>query len=116
MGGKDYLLLDNYKELVRNHISAEQEVLTRHFCFFGPVPEALPKHVDSEAWCAALEAASDDANKTVKEVPGLRFAHWGEELGPEAHDMLSGMTSLDPGARPTIHQVLASPWWEDDVL
>jgi len=50
----------------------------------------------------------------VKDEPGLRFERWGEELGPEALCMISGMTALDPKARLGIDQVMAHPFWLED--
>ncbi|KAF1956011.1 kinase-like protein [Byssothecium circinans] len=90
LGGGELLLLNDYQELVSRGITPEQEVVTRHFSYFGPVPEGLFKHVDSEYW----------------------FERWGQDLGPEALDMISGMTNLDPTARTTIDQVLTHGWWQ----
>ncbi|KAF1944994.1 kinase-like protein [Clathrospora elynae] len=92
-GGGDLLLLNNYQELVRNDIMPEQEILTRHFSYFGSVPKGLLEQVNSDNWCNALKAASRTAEEAVREQPGLRFERWGEELGPEAQNMISGMTN-----------------------
>ncbi|OAA68354.1 Protein kinase-like domain protein [Niveomyces insectorum RCEF 264] len=113
MGGGQFLLLNNYQELVKHGIPPEQEILARHFAYFGLVPEGLLKQVDNELWCGALKEASASAAKAVKEHPDLRFQHWGAELHPEAQIMISGMTNPDPTVRPTIDQVMASPWWQD---
>jgi hypothetical protein len=112
LGGGEFLLLNDYQELARRGIRPEQEILIRHFSYFGPVSEGLLKIVDSEAWCNALKGASEMAEEAVKEQPELRFERWGEELGPEAQNMISGMTNPDPTARTTIHQVLMHPWWQ----
>ncbi|KAL2185602.1 hypothetical protein L209DRAFT_690118 [Thermothelomyces heterothallicus CBS 203.75] len=53
------------------------------------------------------------AEVAVKEQPELRFEWWGKELGPEAQNVISGMTNMDPMARLTIGEVLAHPWWEE---
>jgi hypothetical protein len=106
--------LDNYQELVKAGISPEQEILTRHFCYFGPVTEGLLKQVDDEDWRNALKGTSGVADKALKEQPELRFEHWGQEIGPEAQNMIAGMTNMDPTARTTIDQVLAHPWWQLD--
>jgi hypothetical protein len=45
-----------------------------------------------------LKGASEIANAMLRDEPSLRFERWGEELGPEALRMISGMTALDPKA------------------
>lgn len=115
MGGGDFLLLNDYEELVDRGITPEQEILTRHFCYFGPVPEAVSKIVGDENWSAALEGAAKIANEMVKDEPGLKFEQWGEELGPEALRMISGMTALDPKARLNVDQIMVHPFWEEDA-
>lgn len=114
LGGGDILLLNNYQELVDHGITPEQEILTRHFCYFGPVPEGLFDVIENKNWTAALRGAAAIADDTVKDEPELKFAHWGGELGAQAVDMLLGMTALDPKARLGIEQVLAHPYWEED--
>jgi hypothetical protein len=106
--------LDNYHELVKSGISPEQEIVTRHFCYFGPVTEGLLKRVGDEDWCHNLKLASATADRALKEQPELRFAQWGEDIGPEAQNMIAGMTNMDPTARTTIDQVLAHLWWQLD--
>ncbi|KAF2501016.1 kinase-like protein [Lophium mytilinum] len=113
LGGGELLLLNDYEELVKHGISAEQEVLTRHFAYFGPLPEGLLKHVNDEDWCNALKGASELAEKAVEDQPEMRFEHWGRELGPEIQTMISGMTNLDPTARTTMEQVLMHQCWGD---
>jgi len=53
------------------------------------------------------------AVEAVQDQPELRFERWGEELGPETQNMISGMTGLDPTARTTIDQVLTHRWWQE---
>ncbi|KAI5860034.1 kinase-like domain-containing protein [Durotheca rogersii] len=113
LGGGELLLLNDYQELAKTGIPPEQEILTRHFCYFGLVPEGLLKQVDSEDWCDALKGASTIAEEELKERPELRFEWWGKGLGPEAVNMISGMTNPDPAARITIEQVLAHRWWQE---
>jgi hypothetical protein len=94
-------------------ISPEQEILTRHFSYFEPVPEGLLKQVNSENWRNALNGASEMAEDAVKEQPELRFEYWGKELGFEAQNMISGMTNPDPAARKTIDDVSTHRWWQE---
>ncbi|THX67085.1 kinase-like protein [Aureobasidium pullulans] len=114
MGGGELLLLENYQDLVRFGITPEQEVLSRHFTYFGPVPDALYRRVDDEAGCELLRDMSKIADATVESQPERRFLHWSKELGPVAQDAISQMATLDPTTRPTIEQVLAHPWWQED--
>jgi hypothetical protein len=115
LGGGDFLLLNDYHELADRGITPEQEILTRHFCYFGPVPEGVLKVDGNANWSAALEGAAKIANEMVKDEPGLRFERWGEELGPEALRMISGMTALDPKARLNIDQIMVHPFWDEDA-
>ena len=115
MGGSDFLLLNDYQELVARGITPEQEILTRHFCYFGPVPDAVLQVVGDEDRSAALEGAAKIADEMVKDEPGLRFERWGEELGPEALHMIAGMMALDPKARLGIDQIMAHPFWAEDA-
>ncbi|CAK7275440.1 hypothetical protein SEPCBS119000_006695, partial [Sporothrix epigloea] len=48
-GGAGLLVLHDIQALAKTGISPEQEIVTRHFCYFGPVvPEGLLKQVDNE--------------------------------------------------------------------
>ncbi|CZS96161.1 uncharacterized protein RAG0_05596 [Rhynchosporium agropyri] len=113
LGGGDLLILNDYQKLVKAGISPEQEVVTRHFCYFGPVPESLYQQIKDEKWRNALQLASKMAKAEVEERPMLRMMVWGQELGETALEMLSGMTNLDPKARLKIDQVLALPFWQE---
>ena len=115
LGGGELLLIDNYQKLVKSGITPEQEILVRHFSYFGLVPEGLLKQVNNENWRGALEEASAIAKNAVKEQPELRFERWGEALGPEAQNMISGIINPDPTARTTIDQVLTHRWWLEDT-
>ncbi|KAK7920711.1 kinase-like protein [Apiospora marii] len=113
LGGGSLLLLEDYQELIKLGISPEQEVLTRHFAYFGPISDGLLECVHDEKWCYALKGASELAEKAVKDNSKMRFEQWGEELGLEAVDMISGLTNPDPTARITIDQALTHPWWQE---
>ncbi|EMF16201.1 kinase-like protein [Sphaerulina musiva SO2202] len=98
LGGRGLLILKDYQDLVKAGISAEQAVVVKHFCYFGPVPESLYEQIKDKDWRSAFRAASREAKAA--------------DLGEEAIEMLSGMTNLDPRARLTIDQVLALPFWQ----
>ncbi|KAF2744599.1 kinase-like protein [Sporormia fimetaria CBS 119925] len=112
LGGADLLLIHNYQELAKHGISAEQEILVRHFSYFGPAAEGLFKQVGNEIWCEALREASKSAERAVEDQPELRFQRWGEDLGPDAQDLISGMMNTNPAARATIEQVMGHRWWQ----
>ena len=111
LGGGELLLLNDWKEMEKKGIEPEQEILVRHFLYFGPLRGGLLDQVNDETWISALKKACDMAEMTAKDQPGLRFEQWGEELGPEAKNMISGMTNLDPAARTTMDEVLKHGWW-----
>ncbi|KAF2770509.1 hypothetical protein EJ03DRAFT_342756 [Teratosphaeria nubilosa] len=106
-------LLDNYQDLLKAGITAEQEVLTRHFAYSGPVPENLYTSIPDEAWKTALRNAAQAADMEVAVRPGLRLRIWGQQMTEPTLDLLSGTNNLDPEARLTIRQVLEHPFWED---
>lgn len=102
-----------HQSLVKDRISPEQEILLRHFAYFGPVSEGLLQRIDSEVWATALKGASRGAEMAVKDEPGRRFEVWGQHFGLEAQSMISGMTAIDPATRITIDRVLAHRWWQE---
>ena len=102
---------DEYQQLTQHGISPEQEILTRHLSYFGPVTEGLLQRVGDSDWCDALREASAMAELAAKDQPERRFEHWGKDLGPALQEMISGMTNPDPTARMTIDQVMTHPWW-----
>ncbi|KAK4251307.1 kinase-like protein [Corynascus novoguineensis] len=115
LGGGDLLLLEDKRvlaELAELGIMPHEDILTRHFTYFGPVNEGLLKQVDSREH-STLMKASATAELAVKNQPELRFEVWGKELGEAALDMISGMTKPDPTARLTIDQVLRCSWWQE---
>ncbi|KAI1152282.1 kinase-like protein [Nemania diffusa] len=114
-GGGELLLLEDKEvvaELAELGIAPHEDILTRHFTYFGPVNEGLLKQVDSRAH-STLRKASAIAELAAKNQPELRFQVWGKELGEAALDMISGMTKPDPTARLTIDQVLRCSWWQE---
>jgi len=107
--------LEDEKDLVKLAelgITPREEILTRHFTYFGPVNEGLLKQVDSGER-STLMKASATAELAVKSQPELRFEVWGAELGEAALDMISGMTKMDPMARLSIDHVLRCSWWQE---
>jgi hypothetical protein len=114
LGAGDLLILSDLDSLAKAGIPAEQEVVTKHFCYFGPVPESLYAQIKDDDWRAAFRSAARLADTQAREQPFSRLDFWGKTLGEAALEMLSGTTSLDPRARLTIDQVLALPYWTEE--
>ena len=116
-GGGDFLVLsdESFEAIKEANVRPEQEIVTRHFVYFGPATEGLLRRVNDEVWCAALKDSSAQAELVRKERPDDRFDSWGKELGPSMLDMMSGMVNTDPTARMTMDQVMAHPWWQEPV-
>lgn len=106
---------DTIRELKENGMPPEQEIVVRHFMYFGPLPEGPLKHVDDEKWTMLFRAASEIAETEAAEDPDCRFERWSVDDAPhltsEAKDMITNMTRLDPAQRPSIDEVLKHPWW-----
>jgi hypothetical protein len=113
-GGEMLILGESFEEAAKMGFTPEQKIVTRHFVYFGPPTEGLFKQIDSEEWRENLEITSRVAERALEAEPELRFECWGKVIGPQALDMISGMTNPDPTARPTIEQVLEHPWWQED--
>ncbi|KAI0539965.1 kinase-like domain-containing protein [Xylaria digitata] len=115
LGGGDLLLSEDDKvlaELAKLGITPREDILTRHFTYFGLANEGLLKQVDSHEH-TTLKKTSAVAELAVKNQPELQFKVWGKELGEAALDMISGMTKPDPTARLTIDQILGCSWWQE---
>jgi hypothetical protein len=102
-------------EVVKKNMYPEQRVLLRHFEFFGPPNKRLLNWIDDENWTKVLEKMNELAEADLEERPIMGFEVWGQLLGSEAQKMISGTTKIDPGARSTIDEVLAQPWWQEAV-
>ncbi|CAI6291315.1 unnamed protein product [Periconia digitata] len=115
LGAKDLLVYDDVEELQKKKFTLQQEILARHLALFGPtLPEALMSRIKKEIWHKELNAAATAASKTLEMNPKWSFRYWGGSLGPEAYDLFSRMTNLNPWARPTIEQVLKHSVWDED--
>ncbi|KAM3416192.1 hypothetical protein BST61_g7798 [Cercospora zeina] len=115
LGGGELLIVEDWKELIEAGFPLEQDIVTKHFCYFGPVPEALYEHIRDEDWRRAFRSAAQAADAEVIERPEMRMQYWTQELGASTFDLLSQLTNLDPGGRPNIGQVLAHPYWKDSL-
>ncbi|KAJ4415389.1 hypothetical protein N0V82_007384 [Gnomoniopsis sp. IMI 355080] len=115
--GGDMIILDNesIRALKENGVPPEQEIVVRHFMYFGPLPEGLLRHVDDSTWSTLFRAASEIAETEAEEDPGCRFERWpvvnASDLTVQAKDMIYNMTRLDPARRVSIEDVLTHSWW-----
>ena len=62
-----------------------------------------------------MEKMNELAEADLEERPIMGFEVWGHLLGSDAQNMISGTTKIDLGARSTIDEVLAHPWWQESV-
>lgn len=51
---------DTIKQLKENCMLPEQEIVVRHFMYFGPLPDGLLKHVNDEKWTMLFRARLRD--------------------------------------------------------
>ncbi|KAI3395295.1 hypothetical protein diail_1493, partial [Diaporthe ilicicola] len=115
IGGGPMLIPDDdtIEPLIVSGVPVEQEVLVRHFLYFGPLPDGLLRHVGDETWDTFFRAASEIAESEAVDDPNDRFPRWPEDIAPhlssEAKDIISRMTNLDPAKRVTIEEVLEHP-------
>ncbi|KAF1831468.1 hypothetical protein BDW02DRAFT_572003 [Decorospora gaudefroyi] len=98
-------------------LDAEPEVvvLFKLLSAFGPLPDALIKHVDD----AKAGELLTDLWQAVKEneVDG-NFEDWTEDVFPnlsdEAKRLILRMTNLDPAKRATMLEIVKDSYWVDD--
>ncbi|KAF2208112.1 hypothetical protein CERZMDRAFT_50015 [Cercospora zeae-maydis SCOH1-5] len=115
LGGGELLVINDWKELIEAGIPPEQDIVTKHFCYFGPVPESLYNQIRDEDWRKAFRAAAEAADLEVTERPEMRMRFWTQGLGENTVDLLEKMTNLDPKCRPKIEEVLAHRYWQDSL-
>ncbi|PPJ54271.1 hypothetical protein CBER1_06572 [Cercospora berteroae] len=50
LGGGELLVVEDWKELIEAGYPPEQDIVTKHFCYFGPVPDTLYEQIRDEHW------------------------------------------------------------------
>lgn len=88
-------------------------VLYRLLSAFGPLPDALVKHVNDEEAGAILkelwQAIAED------DKPNEPFEQWSAEVFPhlddEAKRFILRMTNLDPAKRASMSDIIMDPYW-----
>jgi hypothetical protein len=88
-------------------------ILFKLLSAFGPLPDALVKHVNDEEAAALLKglwqaiAEDDELNET--------FEQWSEEMFPnldnEAKRLILRMTNLDPAKRASMSNIIMDSYW-----
>ncbi|KAI0833084.1 hypothetical protein F5Y06DRAFT_280800 [Hypoxylon sp. FL0890] len=93
-------------------IEPEPVILFKLLSVFGPLPDALVKHVNDEEAGALLKGlwqaiAEDESNEP--------FEQWSEEMFPnldnEAKRLILRMTNLDPAKRALMSDIIMDPYW-----
>jgi len=93
-------------------IEPEPVVLFKLLSAFGPLLNALVKHVNDEEAEALLKGlwqaiAEDESNKA--------FEQWSEEmfsnLDNEAKRLILRMTNLNPAKRASMSDIIMNPYW-----
>ena len=93
-------------------IEPEPVISFRLLSAFGPLPDALLKHVNDEEAGALLKdlwqaIAEDESNET--------FEQWSEEMFPNLDDkakkLILRMTNLDPAKRASMSEIIIDPYW-----
>lgn len=111
------IVLDNdvIKEMKELNLSVEQEIVVRHFMYFGPLPQGLIRHINDDTWANLFNIASEVADAEAADDPNCRFERWSFEDTPhlttEAKGIIAKMTRLDPAERATIDEILNHSWW-----
>ncbi|CZS99685.1 hypothetical protein WAI453_002380 [Rhynchosporium graminicola] len=102
----------NIQPFLTKNPKPEPEVLCRHFIYFDPLSKGLLQQFDDN-WRDALRNIAAEAESIGVTEPEMRFQSWRETtyFSSEAKSMIPGMINLDPGARPTIDEVLRHQWW-----
>lgn len=80
------LIIKDWKGLIAAGISPEQDMVIKHFYYFGPVSENLCKRIRNEDWRAVLRGAAQAADVEVTERPEARMRSWTEGLGEHTVD------------------------------
>lgn len=97
------LIIKDWKGLIAAGISPEQDMVIKHFYYFGPVSSNLCKRIN-EDWRAALRGAARAADVEVTERPEARMRSWIEERDWASIRwiLLGRRSNLDPQCRPTM--------------
>lgn len=85
------LIIKDWKGLIPAGISPEQDMVIKHFYYFGPVSSNLCKRIRDEDWRAAWAA---DVEVTERPEARMRFWIEGEGLGEHTVDFVGKKDQL----------------------
>ena len=89
------------------------EVLIKFLSVFGPLPDELSRHVETEDAVTLLSSLWEGVKGTGNMEP---LADWPEDDIPDLDAglkrLISRMTNLDPGKRASISDILKDPYWD----
>lgn len=91
------------------------EVVSMQVAHFGPLTDGFFEKLNDENWSAGFKSFARLTEHILFALPESPFEVWGAASGPEAQDMIFGLTKSDPAARLTIDQVLEHPWWQKEA-
>jgi hypothetical protein len=102
----DFAELDTKPEVV---------VLFKLLSTFGPLPDALIKHVDD---AKAGELLTDSWQAVKENDVNGDFADWTDDVFPnltnEAKRLILMMTNLDPSKRSMMSEIVKDSYWVED--
>ncbi|KAF7930935.1 hypothetical protein EAE99_004185 [Botrytis elliptica] len=98
-------------------VELERVILGKLLSNFGPLPDALAKHVDDEKAGELLEdlwkMIEEDEERAEEYEP---FGQWTEadypNLDNDAKRLILRMTNLDPGKRVEMVDIMTDPYWD----
>lgn len=93
-------------------VEPEPVILFRLLSAFGPLPDALVKHVNDEKAGGLMKGLwqvieEDESNKPFEQWPQETFPN----LDDEAKSLILRMTNLDPGKRASLPDIMMDPCW-----
>ena len=102
----------DHQELRKREVEPENEVLSRHIVYSGPLSEGLLKHTADETWQTVLDQVAEGAAGADS---SFHLSNWREDGFPNidagAKSMLTKIMNLDPAKKATIDYILADPYW-----
>ncbi|CAD6445930.1 1c1e7a52-372a-471b-aaba-43841533574c [Sclerotinia trifoliorum] len=93
-------------------IEPEPVNLCKFLSAFGPLPDALVKHVNEKEAGALLNGlwqtiAEDESNEYFEQWPEEKFPN----LVSEAKRLILRVTNLDPAKRASMSDIILDPYW-----
>ncbi|KAG8624447.1 hypothetical protein KVT40_007514 [Elsinoe batatas] len=107
-------LPDSRRLRLHNDCNDEQYILV-HPSLRETLLTFITKSGDSEIDFISRRTILRQVGEAIQELrPEMRLSYWGQDLGPEALQLVAAMTSLEPAARPSIDEIMGHEWWTID--